>query len=56
MKVYVVMSNDYPDRVFANENTAEDYCKRKMEEQKKELKPWETPRIYYHTYAFDVQH
>lgn len=51
MTVYVVMSNDFPDCVFASEKEADNYCNAKMDEQKK---PHQSPRIYYRYYAFKV--
>jgi hypothetical protein len=56
MKVFVIMSNDFPDCVFAEEAKAEAYCKDKMDEQRAALtNSWETPRIYYRVYPFEVQ-
>lgn len=54
MIVYVIMSNDYPDCVFAEEKAAEQYVKDKHNEQKKGLPNWEVPRIYYKAYPFEV--
>lgn len=53
MKVYVIMSNDYPDRVFANEADAEAFCaeKKSADENKNLLGRW---RIYWRVYSFDV--
>ena len=54
-KVYVVMSNDYPDCVFADESAADRYIEAKNTEQKKDLKPYMMPRIYYRAYEFEVK-
>jgi hypothetical protein len=51
-RVWVVMSNDFPDAVFTSEAAANAYCKGKMNEQKKEMP---SPRIYYHNYEFEVR-
>ena len=52
MKVYVVMSNDFPDKVFATGGAAEAYCKEKMQDPKN---GYGSPRIYYRSYEFEVQ-
>lgn len=52
--VFVVMSNDFPDAVFSDEPKAEAYCKKRMDFQREGLKPYETPRIYYRVYDFEV--
>ena len=57
MKVYVVMSNDFPDSVFASKQVADRYVKSKMEEQKPKYKfdhSFSTP-IYYKVYVFSVK-
>lgn len=54
MKVYVVMSNDFPDCVFGEEEMAKTYCKSKMDEQRKDKSGYESPRIYYRYYEFTV--
>jgi hypothetical protein len=48
MRVYVVMSNDYPDCVFSREMDADAYCRKKRDEQKSGVK------IHYRSYPFDV--
>lgn len=53
MKVWVVMSNDFPAAVFDEEDTAEKYCNMKMKEQR-EAKFRYTPLIYYRKYVFEV--
>lgn len=50
MKVYVVMGNDYPDRVFADEKDAEDYRR----EQSTQADKRGFPRIHWRVYAFDL--
>lgn len=58
MKVYVVMSNDFPDRVFVSEKSADTFCKEKMDAQKNPLEPYmepyKSPRIYWRAYEFEV--
>ena len=49
MKVYVVMSNDFPAAVFSTKRAAEDYC---AAQRAKELQ--ERP-IYWRVYTFDLQ-
>lgn len=57
-KVYVIMSNDYPDRVFANQEDAERYVERREEEEKKLLaipisrRP--RGRIHWRVYPFPL--
>lgn len=45
-KVHVVMGNDYPHAVWADEAKAQAWC----DEQPKDR----TPRIYYRVYSFDL--
>lgn len=54
MKIFVIMGNDFPDRVFADEAKADAFCKEKMDEQRVGLKPYEHPRIYWRSYEFEV--
>ncbi len=51
MKVYVVMSNDFPDSVFKNEADAEAYCdsKNKAPDNQRE---YGGRRIYWRVYGF----
>jgi hypothetical protein len=54
MKVYVVMSNDYPANVWATEELAKAYCKASREENVINLKQGVGRVIYYRVYSFDV--
>lgn len=54
-KVWVVMSNDFPDSVFATAETAESYVRRQMAKQKENKLTWDTPRIYYRSYEFELR-
>ena len=54
MKLYVIMGNDYPAGVMDNETAADALCQSRMDEQKKGLKPYEMPRIFWRAYAFDL--
>lgn len=55
MRVWVVMSNDFPDCVFASEELAEQYCQKKMKEPKNKFDyPTSARRIYYRHYEFEV--
>lgn len=47
MKVWVIMSNDYPDSVFATERLAEEYVKSQKAKR-------EDMRIYWRAYEFTV--
>lgn len=49
MKVWVVMSNDYPDSVFATERLAETYIQRQQQRRDDY-----SPRIYWRAYEFNV--
>ena len=58
MKVYVVMSNDYPDCVFAHKLDAEHYRDKKTNENKEMMNQSRfgtTHHIYYRVYEFDVK-
>jgi hypothetical protein len=55
MKVYVVMSNDYPDAVFANEREADTYVREKMSDPKNRLSHSMHTRIYYRSYEFELR-
>lgn len=59
-KVWVVMSSDYPDSVFSDEETAEAYVKRRREGSsaysgKIDLKDTR-PRIYWRSYEFELNY
>jgi hypothetical protein len=45
------MSNDFPDSVFSNENTANHFCDRKNEENKIRRKEGQAI-IYWRVYSF----
>lgn len=54
--VWVVMSNDFPDKVFSNETLADEYC---LANNASDKKLAEDPRnrrqrIYYRWYKFEV--
>lgn len=65
-KVHVIMGNDFPTAVVADEVEAQKACDDAMEEQRTKLrsehpdwseeriKAW-GPRIYYRSYPFEVQ-
>src|ERR1035437_3937056 len=53
-KVYVVMGNDYPDEVFANEIAAELYCKMQRDERPTAGVTLGR-RIYWRVYPFTVK-
>lgn len=59
MEVHVVMSNDFPDSVWAVKADAEEFCKAKMEEQWKgetdRLLKALAVRIYYRVYTFTLE-
>lgn len=55
MIVHVVMTNDFPDSVYADKTEAEKLCADKMQEQKKDLRPYEAPRVYWRVYEFDLK-
>lgn len=57
MKVWVVMSNDFPDCVFDNEHAATIYVSGAnwRDKQEAELPYNQRRRIYYRTYEFDVK-
>lgn len=57
---YVVMSNDFPDAVFDTEEAAESYCKKRMDEQKAEIRKkytgeYQPPaRVYYRWHLLET--
>lgn len=55
MYVYVVMSNDFPDCVFADAEAASKYCDEKTEAQRSGVSGTWSPRIYYRVYKFEVR-
>jgi len=48
MKVFVIMGNDYPDKVFSRKIDADAFVRNKMNEQKSGI------RIYWRVYEFDL--
>lgn len=56
MKVWVIMGNDYPDAVFDSENAAKSYVETKQAAERVGLRRYETPRIYWRNYEFELQH
>jgi hypothetical protein len=55
MKVYVVMSNDYPDSVFKTEAGAEEFVSEKIdyERDRRSLNPM-SGRIHWRYYEFEL--
>lgn len=55
MKVYIVMGNDYPARVYGRSEDAEAYCSGKMNAPENKYGSEEyMRRIYYRVYEFDL--
>lgn len=54
MKAYVLMGNDFPEAVYLKKDLAEAEVMRRMEEQRKGKEPWETPRVYWRWYDFEI--
>lgn len=54
MKVFVIMSNDFPDAVFAEERLAEQYCKEANEAPENQRPGSTARRIYYRVFGFDL--
>jgi hypothetical protein len=54
MQVHVVMGNDFPDRVYTDEAMAEKFCNEQMALQRRGLKSYERPRIYWRVYSFEL--
>jgi hypothetical protein len=52
--VYVIMSNDYPCRVYATEAAAGKYVD-EMNEEAKRMMESGLRRIYYRVYEFEVR-
>lgn len=55
MKVYVVMGNDYPDCVFANEAAADSYITEKKKADPSFGVKYAAPRIYWRSYEFELR-
>lgn len=57
MKAFVVMSNDFPDSVFATETAAEEYVAEKLEKQRlqKTGGNFFGAHIHWRYYEFDVR-
>lgn len=57
MKVWVLMGNDYPEAVFADELIAESELAKIKEKAGAGLKSWERAcaRIYWRLYPFDLE-
>jgi hypothetical protein len=54
-KIYVVMSNDFPDCVFDEEWRADIYCEEQKKYQEGLLKDWQHgAAIYYRIYGFEI--
>lgn len=54
MKVYVIMSNDYPDRVFDNKEQADAFCKERMNDPKNCYPNSTSFHIYWRSYEFEL--
>lgn len=54
MKVYVVMSNDYPDCVFKQEDKAETYVDERNKATENQL-GHSARRIYWRVYGFQLK-
>lgn len=58
MKVYVIMGNDYPSRVYADEAKAEAFVDEKTREEKelaaKPVHQRSRGRIYWRSYEFEL--
>lgn len=54
MKVFVVMSNDFPDSVFADKENAEAFVACMKVVEKKRV-PRSGPRIYWRYYEFELE-
>lgn len=54
MKVFVLMGNDFPDRVFANETEAGEVCKKLMDAPSNRL-GYGGQRIYWRIYPFELE-
>jgi hypothetical protein len=55
MKVWVLMGNDFPEAVFADQIAAEAEVKRRMDEQRVGKPNWDTPRVYWRVYDFKLR-
>lgn len=54
MKVWVVMSNDFPDSVFADQENADAFVNCMEVAEKKRVRDWGR-RIYWRAYEFELQ-
>ncbi|HMH98995.1 MAG TPA: hypothetical protein VK577_20865 [Bradyrhizobium sp.] len=54
MKVFVLMGNDFPDRVFANETEANEVCQTLMDARGNQGDHG-FRRIYWRVYPFELQ-
>lgn len=54
MKVWVIMGNDYPEAAFSKEDHATAYCKRKTEENTRNMEQRNSGKIYYRAYPFTL--
>lgn len=54
MKVYVVMGNDYPSRVYKTRRGAAKFIEEKEEYDVKRMRETGGPKIYWRSYEFDV--
>lgn len=54
-KVWVVMSNDFPDSVWSSEDEAKKYVQEKMDDPENITGHGYTRRIYYRAYQFKVK-
>ena len=55
MIVYVVMGNDYPAAVFANEQGAQQYCVEKVRAEAERQRYASATRIHWRYYDFVLQ-
>lgn len=54
MRVFVVMGNDYPDRVYDTQQAADDFCRQKNNESAAQTEKGYR-RIYWRYYEFELQ-
>lgn len=53
-KVFVIMSNVFPDKVFVERAAAAEYMKRKNEEDKRKSRRDCRARVYYGLYEMEL--
>lgn len=53
MKVFVLMGNDFPEKVFADEVEANSFCESLMDEPANKLEGF-ARRVYWRIYPFDL--